>query len=338
MTVKGHDTALASIRKRVFSLPTLLSFLIAIAFIFFLATRFEIDWGETWANVRAMNPWLYLTGFLCYYASFWFRGLRWRIIARNAGIRDAGDGHLPSTNKLASLILIGWFVNSIAWLRLGDAYRAYGLSEESGRAFSWSLGTVLAERVMDMALIFALILAAVVTLALTVGSVGTGLIVAASFLMAFALGALMLFMRVYGSRVARFLPVRLQRSYGRFHEGTLGSFKQLPALTALGLAGWVLEMARLYFVTQALGIDLNVLWVIIAALGHAILSSVPTPGGVGFVEPGIATLLTLTHRIERHDAVSVTLVDRSITYLSVIAVGGIVFLVRQIMLSRQRRG
>ena len=55
----------------------------------------------------------------------------------------------PSLWKFSQLILIGWFVNSIAWLRLGDAYRAYALSEDSDKKFSWSLGTVFAERMVD---------------------------------------------------------------------------------------------------------------------------------------------------------------------------------------------
>ena len=89
-----------------------------------VATRFNQDWGSTWSTIRSMDPWLYAAGFLLYYLSFAFRGLRWRMLARNARIDAAPEARLLSTWECARLIVIGWFVNSVAWLRLGDAYRA----------------------------------------------------------------------------------------------------------------------------------------------------------------------------------------------------------------------
>ena len=149
------------LKQRFFSLPTLISFSVAIAVIYFLATRFDLDWSRTWDNVRNMNAWLYVLGVALYYLSFVFRGLRWRMLARNAGIGDWPGGRLPSLFRASQLILMGWFVNGVTWLRLGDAYRAYAFSEDSGGGFSWSLGTVLAERAMDMATILILIVFAV---------------------------------------------------------------------------------------------------------------------------------------------------------------------------------
>ena len=96
-----------------------------------------------------------------------------------------------------------------------------------------------------------------------------------------------------------------------------------------------MEMARLYLVVQALDLSISLALVPVAALGHAILSTVPTPGGVGVVEPGLTGLLLIS--LERSDAASVVVVDRSITYLSVILVGGLVFLLRQISQARQKR-
>ena len=137
-------------------------------------------------------------------------------------------------------------------------------------------------------------------------------------------------MRVYGSKAAQFLPSRLEITYKRFQQGTLGAFKaQLPLMLLLGLLGWVLEMARLYYVVKALGLEIGIALIPVVALGNAILSSVPTPGGVGIVEPGLTGLLLIG--LNRPGAVSVTIVDRSITYLSIIIFGGAVFLVRHII-------
>lgn len=324
-----------SIRRRFLSLPTLLAFVIAAAFVLFLATRFDVNWGDTWGNVRRMNPWLYLVGFLLYYLSFAFRGLRWRMLARHAGINPSAGARLPSTFQCARLIIIGWFVNSITWLRLGDAYRAHAFSEDSRGSFSASLGIILAERILDMAIVLALLTVSAAFLSTTSDSLAADYLMVATSALALALSAVVLVMKLYGTRLAQRLSPGVQMAYQRFQQGALGGFKQLPFLVMLGLAGWLLEMARLYFVIQSLDLSVGLPLVPVVALGYAILSTVPTPGGVGVVEPGVTGLLLLG--LERHDAVSVALVDRSITYLSVILIGGLVFLHRQVTYARRQR-
>ena len=312
-----------TLRRRILSAPSIIGLLIAIAFVWFLATRFNADWGNTWDNVRAMDPWLYAAGLAVYYFSFVFRAVRWRILARNAGDHAAPGALLPPAFQCARLLVIGWFINAIAFLRLGDAFRAYAFSEDSRGGISWSLGTVLAERVFDMAAVFVLLLAAAFTFTATTDSnASTYILLAATALLA-GLVALVAAMRLFGGHFARLLPSRLRRMYRDFQHGTLGSFKRVPMVFVLGMAGWALEVGRLYFVVAALGLEMEIPLLIIVSLGHAILSTAPIPGGVGVVEPGITGLLVLG--LERSDALSVALLDRSITYLSVIAFGGIAF-------------
>ena len=151
--------------------------------------------------------------------------------------------------------------------------------------------------------------------------------------MAFSLAVLILLMKVCRTWLERFLPKSIVGAYRRFHHGTLGSFKQLPVIFALSLIGWILEMGRLYFVIQALDLSVSLGLVPVVALGHAILSAVPTPGGVGAVEPGVTGLLLI--ELGRDEAVSVALVDRSITYVSVVLIGGLVFLLRQVVQAKK---
>ena len=334
-TLSGNRGRPVSLRRRFFSLPTLLSFAVAAGVLYFLATGFDLSWGRTWESIRGMDPRLYLVAVFLYYVSFAFRGLRWRMLARNAGVLDTPGATLPSAALFSQMILIGWFVNAAVGFRLGDAYRANTLSGASNAGFSWSLGTVLAERVIDMATVLAMVIAGVAVYSASRDFGAVGYVVAAAFIMAFMLVALLVLMKGYGARLARFLPDRLEHAYRQFHEGTLGSLKQLPLLFALGLIAWLLEFGRLYFVVQALDLAVGVPLVLVASLGHAILSTVPTPGGVGAVEPGLTGLLVLA--LERNDAVAITLVDRSITYVSVIAFGGLAFLLWHVGQARRRR-
>ena len=343
----------ASLRERIFSLPTLLSFAVAVGFIYLLATRFDLDWARTWENVRSMDLRLYAVGVGLYYLSFVFRGARWRVLVGNAVPAETPGAHLPTVPKFSQLILIGWFVNAVAWLRLGDAYRAYALSDESGGDFSFGLGTILGERFLDMVTVLALMVLGVGWYSSTRDAGGLDYIVAAALLMSLALAALIAAMLGYGPRLARVsakavglvlrlirrsnseLPGRVEAAYNRFHNGALGSLKRLPTVFVLGLLAWIMEVGRVYFVVLALDMEVSVSLVVITALGHAILSTVPTPGGIGAVEPGVTGLLALG--LPRHDAASVALVDRSVTYLSVLAIGSLAFLLLQASQARRRR-
>ena len=84
-----------------------------------------------------------------------------------------------------------------------------------------------------------------------------------------------------------------------------------------------------------MGSDVGFPLILITALGHAILSTVPTPGGIGAVEPGITSLLMID--LTREGAASIAIVDRSVTYLSVLLLGGLAFLVLQASQSRRRK-
>ena len=158
----------ALLKRRIFSLPSLLMFVIFAAFVYFVLTQFHPDWNATFATIAGMNIWFYLLAFALYYATFILRGQRWRMLAHNTGeLEKLPRGALPSVRASSTYIMIGWFVNSITWLRLGDGYRAWLFARGSGGSFSWSLGTVLAERVLDVASMLLILVASALLLSTT---------------------------------------------------------------------------------------------------------------------------------------------------------------------------
>jgi len=319
----GADT----LRKRVFSMPTLIATVVGAGlFAFALWRLFDFEWPELWQSIRSINPWLYLLAVAVYYLSFWFRGWRWRLIARTANLDGENGARVPGITRMGGIILMGWFANSVAFLRLGDAYRGWALSRETRTGFPASLGTVLAERVQDMAAVLVLVIIAAIWVTVDHRANIPGGVLIAAFALVGALIAGLLVMRFFGEKVSRFLPLRLQRAYLNFQAGTLGSFRSrdLPAQFALGVTGWMLEIGRFYLVAAALGIDMSFGVIMFAALANAMLTTIPTPGGFGFVEGGLAGLLILLG-LRHPDALALTIVDRTISWLSVILFGGILF-------------
>ena len=133
--------------------------------------------------------------------------------------------------------------------------------------------------------------------------------------------------------VERLLPARLHEQYARFEHGTLNSFRGLPGLVALTGLAWTGEVARLYLVTLSLGLT-NVAQsvIVFVALAAALMTTLPlTPAGLGFAEGAIVGVFLLAANaglapgVDEHTAASIALLDRGISYWSLIAVGLVVY-------------
>lgn len=306
-----------------------MSIAIAVASIVFMATRFNFNWSETVENIRSMSLWPYFLAFLLHYSGFVLRAARWKFLVENASRMETNVVRLPSIPRFLEIILISWFVNSVVWLRIGDAYRAYLFSAQAARGFSWSLGTLLAERILDLTAITVLI--GIGALFISAASIPNPFVyVAASVILMGSGVAFLIVMKRFGSRLANALPSRLARAYDRFETGTLGSLRKIPLLVTISISVWFLEAGRLLLVVSALDLSLAFSVILIVTMAHALLAAVPTPGGLGAVEVGVVGLLVLAG-MAHDDAGAVVIAERSITLLSVIGVGGILFLLRQTM-------
>ncbi len=319
-------------RKRLV-LPTLLSLFVAALLTYFFVTHFEIDLDRVWKTLRGVRPGYYLLAIALYYLTFPIRGLRWRLLLESSGAYKGQ--RRPSILEHSQFILMNWLINAVALFRLGDAYRAYDVDRRHHTNFSRTIGTILAERVMDVATIFPLLLLSGLGLLHGDTSGAAKVVIAIAAGLALATGLVIWALWRFGRSVSRRLPTRINALYDRFYEGAVMSLKHLPLLLLLSTAAWLLEAGRLYFVIIALDLHVSLGVVLFAALAYSILTTIPfTPGGLGIVESGLTGVLVLV--LDKHSATTVTLLDRSITYLSIIAIGGLLFVVRYLVHRRKR--
>ena len=325
-----------SLRRRVISLPALISFLVAGGFLLFLVTRFDIDLQVTWEQAKSANPWLLVAAFAVHYTTFIFRGARWRLLLQSSAEISGDREPVPGIMFCSRAVLLGWFVNSIGWLRLGDAYRAYLYREEYGAAFSGAIGTLLAERLLDVVLVALLL---VIAAPFLVGEAGGGsawaLVTGIAGLLVVVLAVLLVALLRLRELLLRWLPDWLASRFERFLAGAATVRHKPVQTTSLGILGWAAEMGRMYLVAMALGFDLSVALVVFLTLANSLLSLVPTPGGVGAVESGVAGLAVRLASLAKESATALVLVDRFITYISVIIVGAAIFAIRPVL--RRRR-
>jgi len=334
--IEGEVTAdQISLARRLRQPRTILSIVLPIILLaLFVRSLPGFRLGELPGSIARSNGLLLLSAFAVFYLGFPLRGYRWSLLIR-------GTGFALGTRDATEIIFVSWLVNCLVPAKLGDLYRAYLLKINSPVSLSRTFGTVFIERILD--------LFAIVTLGLAAGFVsfrkglpsevqivfGIGI----AFVVLLALGLLTL--RNFGRRllVAGPFPHRIVEFYDRFEEGVFSAIglRALPRLVVLTGLIWATEATRLYLVVEALGlpgVHIGISGAFFVALTASLLTAVPlTPAGIGFVEFGIVGLLTFVYGIPQTEALTITLVDRAISVLSIIVLGSIAY-----SISPKRRG
>ena len=328
-------SAQLSLGRRLRQPRTIISLALPLVLLYLFARSlpgFHLD--EVPGTILRAN-WLYLAAaFGIFYLGFPLRGLRWTILIRQTGfplgVRDATE-----------IIFLSWLVNCLVPAKLGDIYRAYLLKINSTVSLSRTFGTVFIERILD--------LFAIVVLGLAAGFVSfrsglpaeIQLVFAAGVVVVVLLAAGLLTMRNFGRRIMARLPLpeRVVEFYDRFEEGVFSSvgLRALPGLVVITGLVWATEATRLYLVVQALGLSdvhLGISGAFFIALSASLLTAIPiTPAGLGFVEGAVVGLLTLVYKVPSTEALAITVVDRTISVLTIIVLGAIAYAI-----SGKRRG
>jgi glycosyltransferase 2 family protein len=214
------------------------------------------------------------------------------------------------------MMALGSFANSVSVAQAGDLYRGYLLNQESQLSLPMTLGTILAERLVDLVTLVGLLAAT----ALTVYSgrlpqQGTDALLAG---LGLSLAGMVGLLVLPGSRqvVERVLPARWHETYARFEHGAVRSLRPLPLLLVYSALGWLLEGATLLLLGTAVGVDLSTGGALVAGLVASLLSVEPiTPGGLGVTEPGIVLVLT-SLGASAAGASAVALLNRLVNYAS----------------------
>ena len=335
--------AAPSLGGRLASPRTVLSLAVALGLLgYFLHRQGPETLAASWAQIRGADPLVYLAALGAYYLAFPIRAARWRILLSNSG---EPPERVPRLADLAEIIYLSWFANSVVPAKLGDVYRGWLLRRTGGVRWSHAMGTIVAERVLDVIVLVSLM---VVTGFLTYGDVlrdaveggpiaclESGLhpgALSCTLLQLFAvggavvlvlLGGLVVFAR-FGAHLERFLPTRLGVVYVRFADALVLSFGRFGWLLALSALAWAAEAACFWLVGRALGHPLPLALVVFFSLLQAFITVIPlTPGGLGF-EPVLAGALRL-RGFDPAAALAMVVLYRTISYFSLVIGGAVLY-------------
>ena len=233
--------------RRFTNWQTPVSFLIAVTILAIALYKLHIDRGQLGNALHKINPLLYLAAFVVYYVLFPIRALRWKILMLNANTGPELEKVKRTPLKdLVEIIYLSWFANCVIPAKLGDVYRAYLLKKTEGVSASRTVGTILAERILDLVVLFPLLLAAAVLTfhkRLLDNSTLRFVMIGAFVLGVVAVAVIVSIWRL-GDGLRRVLPLRIHSIFTAFREGAVDSFRaNVGTLVGLSIVVWFCEAA-----------------------------------------------------------------------------------------------
>jgi uncharacterized protein (TIRG00374 family) len=295
-----------------------------------------IPLGDVLAAMKSANlPLLLVFSVPAYVASVWVRALRWRHFTNP--IADIPRGALFRAQA------IGFLVNNVVPLRIGEFVRCWALARETKNSATAILGTVVIERTLDVVTVL-LLAAASLTLAGRGGNAGdTGLLAqGARLLLPVAcvpvLGLVVL--RIWPAQViaiARWFARPLPDRVGDTLEHLLSSFSEgLGSLKGGSHLFWILFHTVVIWLLLstipviagivAFGIDLGppaemlvTSWLLLAAVGVAV--AIPSaPGFFGTYQLAFNAVLE-RFGVEPATALAIGLVVWFVFWITLVALG-----------------
>ena len=321
MTTSSEHQPTMTLGQRFRQPQTVLSFLFAALIVFFLVRRLDIDPGEVWRQIRQANPWLFGMGLLVYYGGFGLRTIRWRLMLGNAGVANDPDVSLPSNAGLAEILMLSWFANCVVPAKLGDVYRGFLLKRRSNAPFTTTMGTIAAERLIDLIVLVVLLVSSGLLVFGRHFPSGTRTVMLYGGATV-ALGALVVILAwIFRSQVLALMPNRFAAPVSRVQVGLFDNLRSPWTSVGLAVLIWLAEGARFFFVAWSLDTVLPLSTSVFVSLLASLATVSPiTPAGLGVVEALVISVLPLVG-VAEDSAAAIAILDRLISYWSLIIVG-----------------
>jgi uncharacterized membrane protein YbhN (UPF0104 family) len=256
-------------------------------------------------------------GLGCYVVATVIRGLRWHEILKLAGI----DHH--RIDALA-LIPVGYMGNNVLPARAGELLRAFLLKPRSSASRREILGSIVAERVLDVVTVAALF-AGMTALGIASAPTGRGAaLIAVAVLAAGAASAVVLLALRRRGRFERF--ARIARP---FLIATKLLLRAKGAFLALVTASiWLIEGAIYWLVARALELPVTYMDSTYLVVLASLVAIVPAaPGYLGTVDAAIIFGLGAIG-VKSGQALSFTILVRFVIFVPITVTGLILLLVR----------
>lgn len=274
--------------------------------------------------ILTLNPLVLLPAAACYFLGVWIRALRWQQLLAPVGFVPIG--------RLFAVELIGFGVNNVMPVRIGELVRAGLLARSPGIRPASALGSILVERVLDGLLLSLMLTVGLLTLPMNEW-LQHGVRIAA---VGFSLGALAILVAALApdlaGRLVRALSRRAPAKLGQRLEshglaalagfGALTRGRALPGIVLLTVACWLAEAGVYWFVMLGFGIHVGYVAGVLGMAAANLATVMPSsPGYVGTFDWPLQAVLVSAYGVDPAQAVAYTLVTHALIVLPVAFIG-----------------
>jgi hypothetical protein len=298
-----------------------------------------LHWAEVGSALRDANYLFLLPAAVVMFFSLYFRAIRW-------GVLFHPRTHLR-VGSLMGTMNIGYSVNNLLPLRVGELVRAYLIGEAEGVSAAHALSTIVVERVLDVLTVVLMLILLLPFIDVPAWAATPAVVSGVVFLVLAVLLATLSLARQWALAAAdwcaRLLPVRYRTRLHEAAEAVMEGFGVLskPAVLARGVgwsfASWFCSALMMFFVQQAfdLGIGFESAPFVLATTSLAML--VPaSPGYIGTFELVAIKGMKNVFDVGSNAAASYALVQHAFLYLTPLIISA-VYLWRERQAWRQIR-
>lgn len=291
---------------------------LAIAFSALTVMAFYVDFQAMWRELLAADKRFVLLGLVAHYATYYFRGARWKFVLGRTPRR-------ASRLKYGLVVFFYNFVDNLVPAKLGDLYGAHLSRINFGIRRSEALGSLLFLRMTDGWIVLGL--AVVSSWTLFADNMPPLVFWALVFGAVFAVAAscVMIVSAMLSRRMPAWVPERAVQMVRDFRSRMLPQRGELAGIVIFTAIIWLLEALWIYSLVFAFGIRLGLSETVFLTMIPLLASAIPiTPAGAGFVEFTLyACLLALPSpfQLSAATAASITFLNRVIDYWLHIVLG-----------------
>ncbi len=257
--------------------------------------------------------------------SFYLRALRWAVLF--------GHDKRMRTGNLLGAINIGYAVNNLLPLRLGEFARAYAIAKAENVSRVRALSTIVVERVLDIVTVVVLLMVTLPFIEAPAWTNGPPLFLGLGFLVLAAVLAILSASRVRVMPLVvwavRFLPEFVRERSEQAVDSAIQGFTVLRRPTALArafawsLASWGASALVIFIALRAFDLDLGFEAALFIGSATALGMIIPSsPGYIGVFHAIVIVSLVNVFDAERNQAASFALVLHAMLYLTPIVIAG----------------
>jgi len=283
----------------------------------------NLDIYQVWFHLQSINLGFIVIVFTLFIYSVHVRAKRWQILIRPLE-------EIP-TYPLFSATIIGYFGNSVLPFRLGEILRAFSLSKDSKLKVSSIMGTIVLDRILDIAglFLFSLVLMLIYPME---KSLKTGILIMALFLLGISVFIFVIAKNnqkwnsnknLFGGQ---FNP-KIKKIWDIIQNVINGSIqivhsKHKGIIIFYTLFLWVIYLACMHIVVLAVGVNLSWQQTGLLLLATTLSISVPAaPGYVGTHHAVVIYMMVSVFSIDQGISQSLAIILHAVGFLPFVIVG-----------------